>query len=131
MDITSSLLIYDGDCGFCNASLLWGYRNFSEMPAATPYQKTDLNKHGLLLDEVEKAVYLVDSTNKLSGHAAVGQLFLWQNNRGYKILGQIIMFKTLQPIMRLGYRLIAENRRFLPGATEACGIRKAQTKKNN
>jgi predicted DCC family thiol-disulfide oxidoreductase YuxK len=131
MDINSSVLIYDGDCGFCNASLLWGYRHLAEMPAAIPYQQTDLDKYGLLLEEVEKAVYLVSSDIKFSGHAAVAQLFLWQSSRRYRLLGRLMMLPLLQPIMKFGYRLVAENRRFLPGATEACGVRKAQSNKQS
>ncbi len=131
MDIRSSVLIYDGDCGFCNASLLWGYRNLPEMPAAIPYQQTDLHQYGLSLQEVEKAVYLVSGEARLSGHEAVAQLFLWQERPLLRILGRLMGAKIFQPIMRWGYRLIADNRRFLPGATEACGVKPSQTNKES
>ena len=124
--VTDSLLIYDGDCGFCNASLIWAYKNLPIMPAASPYQELDLSIYGLTLHEAESAVYLVSETYKHRGHIAIGWLFLGQTKTLYKIAGRILTSKILSPIFSLGYTWVAKNRRFLPGATEACGKRPAK-----
>lgn len=121
-------LIYDGECGFCNASLIWAYKNLSIMPAAVPYQDVELEKYGLSFKQVESAVYLLDETtgSQYRGHSAIGKLFALQEKKRYRILGRVMSLKILFPMFALGYRIVASNRRYLPGATEACGRRPAQ-----
>jgi len=94
------------------------------MPAAEPYQSAKLNKLGLTLAQVEESVYLITQSRKLSGHRAIAQLLLWQNKYRYRLLGRILATKLLSKIWQWGYNLVAKNRRYLPGATAACGIKK-------
>lgn len=130
--LESSILIYDGECGFCNTSLLWAYRNLSNMPAAEPYQSAPLSKLNLSLEEVENAVYLIDTGVKKSGHEAIAQLFLWQEEKTLpRLLGRILAYKRLHSVWAFGYRWVAKNRRLFPGATEACGSRPKQEKDIN
>jgi hypothetical protein len=93
------------------------------MPAAEPYQSADLEKLGLSLKQVEESVYLVTPTRKLSGHRAVAQLLLWQTRKRYKLIGRILASQILSGVWSVGYQLVANNRRYLPGATAACGVR--------
>lgn len=93
------------------------------MPAAEPYQSADLEKLGLSLKQVEESVYLVTPTRKLSGHRAVAQLLLWQTRKRYKLIGRILASQILSGVWSVGYQLVANHRRYLPGATAACGVR--------
>jgi predicted DCC family thiol-disulfide oxidoreductase YuxK len=127
LEASAATLIYDGDCGFCNASLNWAYRNLETMPAALPYKLALLSDYGLSKEEAENAVYLVSAESKLRGHNAISQLFLFQKGK-YKLLGRLMSWRLLSPIMKLGYYLVAKNRRFLPGATDTCGIRPGHSK---
>lgn len=101
------------------------------MPAAEPYQSADLEKLGLSLKQVEESVYLVTPTKKLSGHRAISQLLLWQTKNRYKLIGRILASKMLSQMWNFGYQLVANNRRYLPGATAACGVRAPKLSKFN
>lgn len=98
------------------------------MPAAEPYQTADLSQYGLTLKDVESAVFLIDGRHRFRGHLAIGRLFAYQEDKLLRIVGKIMTIKLLSPFFALGYILVAKNRRFLPGATEACGKRPPHSK---
>ena len=50
------LLIFDGDCAFCTTSVGWLGRILPAMPAAAPYQWTDLAAFALTPLETVKVV---------------------------------------------------------------------------
>lgn len=124
----NSLLIYDGDCGFCNASLIFAFEKLKIMPAAKPYQSCNYESFGLSLEEVENAIYLCNSEDEtmFRGHLAISQILSWQTEKRYRLLGLLMRFPILSSLFGVGYYLVAKYRRFLPGGTPSCGIREAK-----
>lgn len=122
---TNSVLIYDGDCGFCNYSLSLAYDRLSVMPAVEPYQASGYSKFGLKISDVENAVYLcgLNERYNLRGHLAIAQVFKWQPKKLYVFLGYLMSNPILSPIFGVGYFLVAKYRRFLPGGTPSCGVK--------
>jgi predicted DCC family thiol-disulfide oxidoreductase YuxK len=126
----NSVLIYDGDCGFCNESLNFAYSKFKTMPAVRPFQEGGYLEYGLTLEKVENSIYLCQKDSgelPLRGHAAIAEILSWQSNRLYLFLGKMMSLKILSPGFRLGYSLVAKYRRYLPGGTKTCGIKQAKT----
>lgn len=121
----NSILIYDGDCGFCNASLIFAYKHLKVMPAVEPFQNESYKKFNLSLSEVENAVFLCSKEldEKLRGHLAIAEILTWQPQLRFRILGKVMSNRLLSPLFGFGYRLVAKYRRYLPGGTPTCGIK--------
>lgn len=119
--MATSLLVYDGDCGFCTASARWiGTR----LPAADvrPWQALDLDELGLSEDDVEGAAWWFDKDGRRHrGSQAIARALIaaggWRATLGWLL--------RLPPLSWLGvpvYAAIARNRHRMPGATDACRI---------
>ena len=116
----NALLIYDGDCAFCKNSLRLAIKHLPELPRYAAYQKLDLKSLGLTLGQVQAQVWLIDGTEKLSGHMAVAWMFSNQKTFGWNTLGWLLTF--FSPISAKVYAWVAKNRHRLPGGTKECSI---------
>lgn len=113
-------LIYDGDCGFCSASVRWGERSIRRWPSAVPFQAADLAEYGLTPAECAAAVQYVSATGQVhSAHLAVSQLLV-DAGGGWRWLGRCLQLPLLRSLAAAIYRTVARNRHRLPGATAAC-----------
>ena len=115
-----AVLIYDGDCAFCNRSLQFGLNRLAWFPVYKPFQKLPTNVFGLNRADFEKSIWLVGQSGKFAGHRAAAWILQQQRNPLHKVLG--VLIEAGGPISALAYRLIATNRHRLPGGTEACEI---------
>jgi predicted DCC family thiol-disulfide oxidoreductase YuxK len=116
------LLIFDGDCGFCTASVRWGQRWIKRMPVATPYQQLDLGLFGLSETDCTTAVqYVARDQHVYAAHDAVSSLLL-AAGRGWWVLGALMRLPGIHWLSGVVYRWVARNRHRLPGATAACAI---------
>ena len=124
----NSLLIYDGDCGFCNSSLSFAYSTLKIMPRVEPFQNGNYLDYNLTSQDVENAIFLChfETKNTLRGHLAIAEILKWQQEVHYRILGGFLSSKLFYPIFSLGYYLVARYRRYLPGGTPNCGIKPAK-----
>jgi predicted DCC family thiol-disulfide oxidoreductase YuxK len=119
-DREKALLIYDGDCAFCNRSLQFGLKHLRWFPAYRAFQKLPGQAFGLSRSDLEKSIWLIGEDAKFSGHSAAAWILLQQKNPLHRALGAVI--HGLGPISALAYRWVAKNRHKLPGGTEACEV---------
>ncbi|RIJ78497.1 DUF393 domain-containing protein [Nakamurella silvestris] len=116
------ILVYDGDCGFCQRAVDTGENLLPDFPKAVPFQWLDLAELGLTSGQTEQAIFLVHGTRQRRGAAAVAAILLQQRTYGWRFLGALLSvppFSWLAPGL---YRLIALNRHRLPGSTDACRL---------
>jgi predicted DCC family thiol-disulfide oxidoreductase YuxK len=114
------VVIYDGDCGFCSASVRWAQARIRRLPAAQPFQFTDLAALGLTRQECEQAVQFVDADGSIhSGDQAIARA-LFASGRGWLLLGRLMSLPGVRAIGAVAYGLIARHRHRLPGSTNAC-----------
>jgi predicted DCC family thiol-disulfide oxidoreductase YuxK len=116
------LLIFDGDCAFCSSSVRWGERHIRRMPAAQPYQFTDLEPFGLTADECNLAVQYVEPDGRVHSAEDAVSALLVDAGKGWRVLGRAMRLPGLHWLSGVIYRWVARNRSRLPGGTAACAI---------
>jgi predicted DCC family thiol-disulfide oxidoreductase YuxK len=123
---SSKVLIYDGDCQFCQLSLEFGLRHLAKFPKYVAYQKIDPSKFGLTQAQVRSKIWLVQpgspSAQPLGGHLAAGEILKDQTGWPHRLLGWLISTPPFSWVADLTYRLIAANRHRLPGGNRACKL---------
>ena len=97
------VVIYDGQCKFCEQSVLWVGKKLSI--TAIAYQSVDLNKYGLSYEECEKSVQVIIGNNKYKSAKAVSVLL---NLRGNRFLS--ILIKSSGKVGEHAYYWVAKNR---------------------
>lgn len=120
-----SVLVYDGDCGFCTAAAAWAARKFRHGERAQAWQLLDLallEEHGLHRDDVERAAWWVDDTGlRERGHRAVGRA-LHAGGGLRRLAGWFVLTAPSSWLAAGVYRLVARWRHRLPGGTPACRL---------
>jgi predicted DCC family thiol-disulfide oxidoreductase YuxK len=117
-DREKALLIYDGDCAFCNRSLQFGLNHLRWFPAHRPFQKLPADAFGHSRSDFEKSIWLIGEKAEYSGHSAAAWILLQQRNPLHKFAGFLI--QAFSPLSALAYKWVATNRHKLPGGTPAC-----------
>jgi predicted DCC family thiol-disulfide oxidoreductase YuxK len=115
-----AVLVYDGDCAFCNRSLQFGLKNLAWFPAYKAFQHLPNGAFGLNRTDFESSIWLIGASAKFAGHRAAAWILLQQKNPLLRLLGALI--ELAGPISALAYAWIAKNRHRLPGGTAACEI---------
>jgi len=100
------ILIYDGECRFCRASLTWLQEKLQV--TAVAFQNADLAKYGLTRRQCEKAVFVVADQKTYSGSSAIAFLL---NLRGNTFISRQI--ERSGWLGRVGYRWLASHRNSL------------------
>jgi predicted DCC family thiol-disulfide oxidoreductase YuxK len=120
-----SVLIYDGECGFCATSAKWAARGFRQGETAQAWQLLNnefLEEHGLSRDEVEQAAWWVDDTGRRErGHRAVGRA-LQARSGCSRILGWLVVAPPSSWLAAGIYRWVVRWRYRLPGGTPECKV---------
>jgi predicted DCC family thiol-disulfide oxidoreductase YuxK len=131
---TGSVLVFDGDCGFCTTSVTWLADRFPGAFAAVPYQRTDLDALGLTARECDEKVQWIGDvtapvTTRAQGAAAVGRLLqAGGRRRGGTVglaargLGSLALTRPTSWVADAAYAWVAANRNRLPGGTPACAL---------
>jgi len=97
------IVIYDGECAFCESSIKWIEQRLDL--DSKPFQKADLAKYGLTYQQCSKSVQVITNGSVLAGAPAIAFLL---KKRGNRLLG---LFVTASgPFGRFGYKWIAEHR---------------------
>jgi predicted DCC family thiol-disulfide oxidoreductase YuxK len=122
----SWVLIYDGDCQFCQLSLDFGIRNLRIFPQYVAFQKIDPKDFGLTASQVRSQIWLAQKTpstaEALGGHLAAGAILKLQPSRWLKVLGWLASTPPTSWVASVLYKVIAANRHRLPGGSKACQI---------
>jgi predicted DCC family thiol-disulfide oxidoreductase YuxK len=122
----NQVLIYDGDCKFCQLSLDFGIRHLRTFPKYVAFQKIDPTKFGLSIEQVKTQIWLASEApspiKPLGGHLAAGEILLMQKNPLQKLLGWFIKTPPTSFLADLVYRWVAKNRHRLPGGSRQCKL---------
>lgn len=120
-----ALLVYDGDCAFCQRSIDVGSRLLGPF-RAEPYQFLDLAPLGLTEKQAEEKVWWVQpSVPPRGGHRAVAGLLRVQKRWWWRVLGQIIDRPPVSWGAAPVYAWISRNRHRLPGGSAQCRVPRA------
>lgn len=122
----SKVLIYDGDCQFCQLSLEFGIKHVPSFPKYISYKRIIPANFGLTDVQVRSKIWLVDSQDKsqkpLGGHLAAGAILSSQTNFLYRVLGWLISTPPTSWVADLIYRFVAANRHRMPGGSRQCKL---------
>lgn len=117
---TRSLLIFDGDCGFCTSSAAFARRRLNV--EVTPWQSLRLDDLGLTEGDVTTAAYWVDDTGATHrGERAIAQMLITAG-LPWSLAGRTMLWPGVVQVAGVAYRWIATNRHRLPGSTDACRL---------
>jgi predicted DCC family thiol-disulfide oxidoreductase YuxK len=123
---TNSVLIYDGDCQFCQLSLEFGIRHMKTFPSYVAFQKIDPALFELTIEQVRAQIWLVRSADNVNssigGHLAAAAILQMQGNLFYRLAGLLIKTPPISWLAKLAYGWIARNRHRLPGGSRTCKI---------
>jgi predicted DCC family thiol-disulfide oxidoreductase YuxK len=120
-----ALMIFDGDCGFCTASVNVIRRWIHPDCDIEPWQFTAIEEFDLTPEECTTAVqFVTGDRNVYSGSRAVMQM-LRTAPLPWPVLGAIGDAPGVAFIADRVYRWIATNREKLPGSTPACAVNAA------
>lgn len=122
LDSQASVLIFDGDCGFCTTVSNFAVKNTKLPVRAEAWQLVDVTKYGLTKEQTAKRVYFVHNGKIFAANRAVARLLALKNNLFYKILGYLLQIPPISWLAIPGYYLVARFRHKLPGGTPACKL---------
>ncbi|MFM6973771.1 MAG: thiol-disulfide oxidoreductase DCC family protein [Agromyces sp.] len=115
-----STMIYDGDCGLCNASREWAERTLSQPPEFVTSQSITAGEYGVSADELSKRVWLITSNGVFGGHDAIAMMFIAQPQRGWRFAGHLMLTPPICWIGRLTYLIVARNRHRIRVGDQQC-----------
>jgi predicted DCC family thiol-disulfide oxidoreductase YuxK len=121
--VDDSLLIYDGDCGFCTRSARWIEDRWpANVAVARSFQELgeeNLARYGLSLELASRQVWWVDEGGLVGGECAVAAAL--EASTGWsRRLGIVLGVPFVRVVSAPSYRIVARFRHRLPGATDAC-----------
>lgn len=112
---TPDIVVYDGDCGICEASANW---ITSHVPGV---RVVSHRAHGL--DRID-AVWFITNGNKMEGALAVAAILRRARSRTVRAVGLVIGLPVVRSLAAVVYSLVARNRRRLSSllGLRACAI---------
>jgi predicted DCC family thiol-disulfide oxidoreductase YuxK len=97
------VVIYDGQCQFCQASIDWIKQRL--VVDAKAFQEIDLSSYGLTFDQCSKSVHVVAEDTLFVGAAAIAFLM---KKRGNRVLSLLITTSGI--FGRWGYQWVSTHR---------------------
>jgi predicted DCC family thiol-disulfide oxidoreductase YuxK len=110
-----SVVVYDGDCGICEASARWIMDHVPTVDVVSHHQ------YGLTHIG---SVWFVTDSGRLEGATAISAILKLANARMYRAIGIVIGLPGVLFIAGLVYALVARNRRHISRlfGMNACGL---------
>ncbi|MEW2287803.1 DUF393 domain-containing protein [Streptomyces sp. NPDC047841] len=115
-----SLLVYDGDCGFCTASVRFITRHVRPKCTVSAWQFTDLEALGVTERRAQHEVLWVTPTGTVYGGSQALAKALLSAGPRWHILGGLLLTVPVRWLSHGVYRLVAARRHQLPGGTATC-----------
>jgi len=103
MKATQAILIYDGQCRFCEASVKWVQLKLEI--TARSYHDAPLDHYDLTIAQCSREVVVHTPQNIYGGAAAIAYLL---QARGNRFAAHLV--KSIGPLSRYGYRWVATHR---------------------
>jgi len=129
--VNGSVLVYDGDCGFCSTSARFIERRIPTRATVVAWQHLDLAEIGLTPERCVEALQWVGADgSRGSGPVAVGYL-LRDAGMWWKPLGWLLLAPPVRWLAWPVYRWVARHRDRLPGGTPACAVRRIDRGETN
>jgi predicted DCC family thiol-disulfide oxidoreductase YuxK len=100
---TGIIVLTDGKCRFCEATLSWVQKKL--VVDAIAFQEADLSKYGLNYKECSEALHVLFGGKVYVGSDAIAYLL---GRRGNYMLGFIV--RASGPLGRFGYKWVAGHR---------------------
>jgi len=97
------VVIYDGQCQFCQASIDWIEQKL--VVDSKAFQNVDLASYGLTFNQCSKSVHVVAEDSVFVGAAAIAFLM---KERGNRVLS--VLITTSGIFGRLGYQWVSTHR---------------------
>ncbi|KGN37460.1 thiol-disulfide oxidoreductase DCC family protein [Knoellia subterranea] len=113
------VLVYDGDCGFCERSIARIRALSGTRARAVASHSIDLADYGLTADECAEAVQWVTPTARTSGAEALRD-FAGANSRAVRVVGHAAVNSWSRPLTTRVYAVIARHRHRL--GSPSCGL---------
>ncbi|MDX3387933.1 DCC1-like thiol-disulfide oxidoreductase family protein [Streptomyces niveiscabiei] len=118
------VLVYDGDCGFCQVAVDRMRGPASPVIEAVPWQFLDAELTAPHLQRLDREVLLMRGGVVLAGGAeALGRYVGSSPSAGWRVVGAVVRLPGVRGCARVAYGWVARNRRRLPGGTGACAVR--------
>jgi predicted DCC family thiol-disulfide oxidoreductase YuxK len=115
-------LIYDGECGFCTASVRFLERWVRPRCNIEAWQLTDLRSRGISRQRAEHEVLWVTSAGAVYGGAHAVARLLLNAGRSWRGVGILLTVPPFSWLARVVYSIVARYRGRLPGGTPACAL---------
>ena len=116
------VLVFDGDCAFCTASVRWLERWVARRPVVVAWQQADLERLGVTQAQCSEALQWVGADGHHAEGAAAVAATLRYGGRGWAVLGGVMTLPGVRTVAQWVYRWVARNRHRLPGGTAACSL---------
>ncbi|MGD0715057.1 MAG: DCC1-like thiol-disulfide oxidoreductase family protein [Gaiellaceae bacterium] len=113
--VVAATVVYDGECGFCTALVEAASRRLHTPVKAVPWQRADLAALGVPQEDARLRLQWIGADGaRLQGHRAVAA-WLRSAGGGWRALAALLTAPGLDAAAAAGYRLVAANRRRIPG----------------
>ncbi|MGW5327037.1 thiol-disulfide oxidoreductase DCC family protein [Streptomyces sp. NPDC004014] len=124
---TRPVLVYDGDCGFCTASVNLVRRWIRPPCDITARQWAGLQALGVTEERAEYEVLWVTPDGTVYGGAQAVAKLLSSARGGWAVAGAVLQLPPVRLLAHGVYRAVARNRHRLPGSTAACSVSAGRT----
>jgi len=124
-EVIGPVLLYDGDCGFCEKAVGLAPRLRLSVTVRA-MQSVDLTGFGVDPKRAEREVpFLAADGEVFYGHRAIAAALL-TGGPGARVVGRFLESALIERPAAAVYRWTARNRRSLPGSTYSCSIPSAE-----
>ena len=117
------ILLFDGDCAFCTASVNYLKRYIRPRAQITAWQRADLAELAVSEQECQKSIQWFaepGSAPVTEGRAVAAALRTGATP--WPLIGRTMQLPGVVNLANVAYRLVAANRFRLPGSTPACRL---------
>lgn len=102
--MNTGIVVYDGDCGICQASALWIERYVGNVDVVSHYE------YGV---EELGSVWFIDAHQSYEGAEAVAHILLLSRVSWIRLIGRVMLLPVIRTLAQGVYRVIAYNRRHI------------------
>ncbi|MEU8589125.1 DCC1-like thiol-disulfide oxidoreductase family protein [Streptomyces sp. NPDC048664] len=116
-------LAFDGDCGFCQATITRLRRGARPRMRATPWQALPDHITRPHRERLDREVLVLREADAVSsGAQALGAYLSSSPRRRYRAAGLLLRAPGVRQAARLVYRQVAAHRHRMPAGTAACAL---------